>query len=190
MKKILMFVGCFCFVLLSFGAAGTFDINLKKSIGLESENSKVENKLNGAAARLDELEIEEGTKPDPITIYISVVPDYMKFDVDTFTVVAGQEVILELENTDFMQHNLLISEPGTLETVGEAADLMARDPNAAQKEYVPEIPEILYATKMLEPGDFATIEFTAPSEPGDYPYVCTFPGHWRMMNGVMVVTEK
>ena len=34
-----------------------------------------------------------------------------------------------------------------------------------------------------------TIEFTAPAEPGDYPYICTFPGHWRLMNGVLHVTK-
>lgn len=123
------------------------------------------------------------------SVFISVVPDMMQFDKEAFTVTAGQEVMIELDNPDGMQHNLVISKPGTLEIVGEAADVLARDPKGAEKQYVPEIPEVLHATKLLDPGEVTSITFTAPSEPGDYPFICTFPGHWRMMNGVMTVTE-
>nr|WKN40389.1 ThuA domain-containing protein [Tunicatimonas sp. TK19036] len=123
----------------------------------------------------------------PVTINIKVVPDMMKFDLESFTVKAGQEVIIELENLDGMQHNMLITQRGSLETVGAAADAMVRDPNAAQKNYVPEIPEVLFATKLLNPEEIVTLRFTAPEKPGEYPFVCTFPGHWRMMNGIMKV---
>jgi putative heme-binding domain-containing protein len=34
------------------------------------------------------------------------------------------------------------------------------------------------------------LRFHAPKDPGIYPYVCTFPGHWVVMNGVMVVAEN
>lgn len=128
-------------------------------------------------------------KQQPNIILISVVPDIMKFDKEVFTVVAGQEVIIEFYNPDGMQHNLVISKPGTLKEVGAAADALARDPKGAQKEYVPEIPAVLFATKQLEPEEVVTLTFTAPSEPGDYPFICTFPGHWSMMNGIMKVTE-
>jgi azurin len=123
------------------------------------------------------------------TITIKVVPDMMKYDIESFTVQAGQEVIIEFENTDGMQHNMLIVQQGALETVGAAADAMLRDPNAAQKNYVPEIPEVLHATKLLNPEEVVTLRFVAPSAPGDYPFVCTFPGHWRMMNGIMKVSS-
>ena len=46
---------------------------------------------------------------------------------------------------------------------------------------------VLWATGLVQPGEAETLRFTAPSEPGDYPYVCTFPGHWIRMNGVMHV---
>lgn len=131
---------------------------------------------------------QEELQAEPITIILNVVPDEMKFDKDVFSVTAGAEVIIELENLDGMQHNMLISKPGSLDKVGAAADAMVRDPKAAAKHYVPEIEEVLFATDMLNPGDFATLKFIAPKEPGDYPFVCTFPGHWRMMNGIMKVT--
>jgi len=34
------------------------------------------------------------------------------------------------------------------------------------------------------------LRFRAPAEPGIYPYVCTFPGHWVVMNGEMVVANN
>ena len=34
---------------------------------------------------------------------------------------------------------------------------------------------------------FDSAAIDAPSAPGRYPYLCTFPGHWVIMNGVMIV---
>jgi putative heme-binding domain-containing protein len=34
------------------------------------------------------------------------------------------------------------------------------------------------------------MRFNAPREPGVYPFVCTFPGHWVVMNGVMVIANS
>ncbi|CAN5896641.1 hypothetical protein BH24BAC1_BH24BAC1_28120 [soil metagenome] len=127
--------------------------------------------------------------PEAITINVSVVKDVLQFDKKQLTVQAGQKVILVLENPDGMQHNLVLIKPGTLDKVGAAADLLARDPKGAEKDYVPQMPEVLHATKLLNTGESFTLEFTAPSAPGDYPYVCTFPGHWRGMNGIMKVVE-
>lgn len=129
----------------------------------------------------------EDLQNNTTTILIEVVPDFMKFNVDTFSVKAGHNIILELDNLDGMQHNLLIVKPNTLEKVGAAADEMLRDPKASEKQYVPDIPEVLFATKMLDPDEVFTLKFTAPKSPGYYPFVCTFPGHWRIMNGIMKV---
>ena len=54
----------------------------------------------------------------------------------------------------------------------------------------PENSKILHATKMLEAGQKEVIEFNAPEKPGDYEFVCTFPGHWTVMNGVMKVLKN
>ena len=133
------------------------------------------------------VRIERSEAARVTTIVIEIVPEMMKFDLDTFNVKAGDQVILEIDNLDGMQHNLLIAEPGTLDKVGAAADAMLRDPKASEKFYIPEIPEVLFATKMIGPQVLYTLTFTAPAKPGNYPFACTFPGHWRMMNGIMVV---
>ena len=42
---------------------------------------------------------------------------------------------------------------------------------------------------MLKQGETQALRFQAPTEPGDYPYLCTFPGHWTIMKGILVVSE-
>lgn len=151
--------------------------------------SRVEPKAEPAA------EVEKKSEPAPAqqeqakTIIMGIIPDMMQFDKELITVKAGQKIILELENPDGMQHNLVIIKPGTLEKVGAAADALARDPKGAQQHYVPKMPEVLFATKLLNPEEVVTLTFTAPAQPGDYPFVCTFPGHWRMMKGIMRVVK-
>lgn len=148
--------------------------------------------LHGSFVRslsaLTKINVPQQDKPK--YILMEVVPDLMKFELDTFSVQAGQKIILELDNLDGMQHNLLIGKPGSLNIIGEAADAMLYDPKASEKHYIPEIPEVLFATPLVDPGDIYSLEFTAPKEPGMYPYVCTFPGHWRMMHGIMIVEKK
>lgn len=122
-----------------------------------------------------------------IVIDLKVVKDIMQYDKKRFTVKAGQKVTIRLENPDGMQHNLLIIKPGTLPRVGAAADAMVRDPQASKMQYVPKVPEVLWATKLVSPGETVSLRFTAPSKIGEYPFVCTFPGHWRGMNGIMQV---
>lgn len=124
--------------------------------------------------------------PDQI-VNLKVVEHVMKFDKTSFTVEAGKYVEIVLENPDFMQHNLVITVPGSLEKVGAAADKLARDPDGAAKNYVPQIPEVLFATPLVDPEKVVKLRFMVPSKAGEYPFVCTFPGHWRIMNGIMKV---
>jgi len=59
--------------------------------------------------------------------------------------------------------------------------------DALANQYVPQVPQVLFSTSIVHPGEPITVQFRAPSEAGAYPYVCTFPGHWRLMNGVLTV---
>ncbi|MEO5995847.1 MAG: PVC-type heme-binding CxxCH protein [Chitinophagaceae bacterium] len=124
-----------------------------------------------------------------ITISLKVVQNVMQYDKKVFTVKAGQKVIINFENPDFMQHNLVILKPGSKEKVGAAADLLASDPKGAQQNYVPKLPEVLFSTKLLTPQEEISLQFIAPAQVGDYPYICTFPGHWRIMAGIMKVVK-
>jgi azurin len=54
---------------------------------------------------------------------------------------------------------------------------------------VPDTDAVICYTDIVDPGSESAIYFAAPSQPGKYPYLCTFPGHWMVMNGVLEVTE-
>jgi azurin len=120
---------------------------------------------------------------------IRTVREQMRYDVPRLVVEAGKPFEIVLENDDFMPHNLVIVKPGAREAVGAAADVMA--PGALDREgraYVPGLPGVVGATRLVESGSRATLKLTAPSQTGDYEYVCTFPGHWPVMWGRLVVT--
>ncbi len=104
-----------------------------------------------------------------------------------FVVKAGERISLTLANPDTMPHNLAIAKPGALAKVGDGANRMAAQPDGGAKRYIPPGDDVLFFTDIIEPSKSFTIHFTAPAERGEYPYLCTFPGHWQIMNGVMVV---
>jgi plastocyanin len=114
--------------------------------------------------------------------------DVMKYDKTELTVRAGQRARLVFRNTDHMQHNVLILRPGTLEAVGALADQMLTDAQALAKNFSPTSGDVLFSTPLVNPSETFELRFTAPAQPGRYPYICTFPGHWRMMQGTLVVT--
>ena len=123
-------------------------------------------------------------------INIGTVTNELKYNLSEFVVEAGKPVSINFENTDFMQHNMVIVQKGQKEKVGAAADKLAADPAGAEKNYVPEMAEVLFATAIVNPEESVTLRFTAPTEPGEYPFICTFPGHWRIMQGVMKVVAS
>jgi azurin len=55
------------------------------------------------------------------------------------------------------------------------------------RQYVPQTDDVLAYTDIVAPQQTATIYFDAPRTKGRYPYLCTFPGHWMVMNGELVV---
>jgi len=84
---------------------------------------------------------------------------------------------------------------GALEEVGMAANDMARDPRNANSDFIPadKMHLILRYAPMIGPtrkSRVFVLRFKAPEEPGIYPYVCTFPGHWVVMTGEMIVARE
>ncbi len=100
---------------------------------------------------------------------------------------AGERLSLTLENPDNMPHNWVLLKPGSAERVGALANALIAEPNALSRHYVPESADVLCHTRVLDPLKSTTIHFNAPAQPGQYPYICTFPGHWAVMRGVLVV---
>lgn len=121
---------------------------------------------------------------------MSVVPGQLKFATESFSVQPGQRVRITIRNPDDMPHNMLVLRPGTVEAVGALADAMMTSPDAAELQYVPATPDVMWYSSMIDPGQEDVLEFVAPRQEGEYPYICTFPGHWRIMQGVMTVAAE
>lgn len=135
--------------------------------------------LSAHSARADDAVIE--LKPNPA--------NPMGYAVSAFTVKAGQKVKVTFNNVGSiapMAHNFVLCKPGTLDKVGAAVNAMMTDPTAMAKNFTPDSPDILYKMKLVQPGTTETIEFVAPAA-GEYPFLCTFPGHWFIMRGVLTV---
>ncbi|MBP6785843.1 MAG: heme-binding domain-containing protein, partial [Verrucomicrobiales bacterium] len=99
----------------------------------------------------------------------------------------GERLSLTFKNPDVVPHNWILGKPGTLEKLGAKCNLMIADPQGLAKHYVPESDDVLVYTDMVNAKGEFTIHFEAPKEPGKYPYLCSFPGHWMVMNGVLTV---
>jgi putative heme-binding domain-containing protein len=122
-------------------------------------------------------------------IRLSTVVEQMRYDKERFAVKAGKEVEVLLDNADMMPHNFVVTEVGAMEEIGQLAEADATKPGAAERQYVPSSPKVLVKSRLVQPRESEKISFTAPKEPGVYPYVCTYPGHWRRMYGAMYVVE-
>lgn len=115
----------------------------------------------------------------------------LRFSKEHITVTPGQKVKVKLVNKSHlpasaMSHNWVLLKSGT--------DASAYD-NAAQKaagnDYIPESmsDHVIAHTAMVGGGDSDLVTFSAPEKPGDYEYICTFPGHFRAgMKGTLTVT--
>lgn len=120
-------------------------------------------------------------------VALRTLREQMQYDLRYFAVQAGKPVEILVENDDAMPHNLVIVQPGALQEVAVAGGVLPPPSDPSAKAYVPASPKVLESTPLVQPGDTATLNFVAPHKPGSYPFMCTFPGHWVRMYGVMLV---
>jgi azurin len=133
-------------------------------------------------AQLKELRVD--------VFVLRTVREQMRYDTPRLVVEAGKPFEIILENDDFMPHNLVVVKPGARELVGVVSDMMQPTQLDSQgRAFVPANPGILGATRLVEPGQNARLKMVAPQTEGDHEFVCTFPGHWPVMWGQLVVTK-
>ena len=123
-------------------------------------------------------------------VRIGTIPEKLTYDLRWFAVEAGKPVQVVLFNRDAMPHNLIVGAPGSLEAIGTAGSAMPMPTDPEAKAFVPDSPEVLFSTKLVKEGETERLGFTAPKKPGEYIFVCTFPGHWVRMYGVMLVVDN
>lgn len=121
-----------------------------------------------------------------IELQIASVANTMAYDKTKLTVPTGATVHLTMKDNATMAtlpHNWVLVKPGTEAKV--AADGLKLGEAAGYFDV--RNTDALAHTPLAKPGETTEVTFTAPP-PGDYPYICTFPGHYMMMKGVLTVT--
>lgn len=165
----------------------------KKTAGKESPTAKPKadqpaakaaapKSLASSSKRVTKMPADWG-KPDK-SITLSTLPG-LKYDQTLLTVSAGSKVKLTFYNNDDMPHNVVFVAPGAADEIGQAA--LALGLKGPEVNYVPSSAKVLYHSKLMQPGASETLYFTAPAKAGDYMYVCTFPGHYANMRGILRV---
>jgi len=137
---------------------------------------------------------EEAAPAAPAAPAVAIIElsanDSMKFSQTRFEVSAGQEVKVTMTNLGTMPkvamgHNFVLLKKGSDSKAFSDAAIMA-----AATDYVPAAlaDQVIAHTKLLGPKQSDEITFKAPTEPGEYPFLCTFPAHYLSgMKGVIVV---
>jgi putative heme-binding domain-containing protein len=162
------------------------------SLGVKKRLAQLAKSSEIKEPRATKQEAEFDNQANLLTVRVGCEPERMLFTVREFAAKPGQAVKLIFTNADATDHNLVIVKPDALAEVGMAANEMARDPRNAESDFIPEAKAdlILEASPMIGPTRKSRIHvmrFRAPEEPGIYPFVCTFPGHWIIMNGKFLV---
>ena len=113
--------------------------------------------------------------------------DQMRFNLSEITVKQGQTVVLTLKHVGklpkaAMGHNWVLLQSDT-----DLASFAMKAMKARDNEYVPaEASEVVVNTILLGGGEETIIEFEAPA-PGTYSFICSFPGHYALMQGTFIV---
>lgn len=152
------------------------------SCGGNTDSKK--NKFEYKAIEKNEDDLDKNSKETFILINSN---DLMKFDQNELRVFEGQKITLTLNHTgkmskEIMGHNFVLLKKET-----NLNDFAQRAMLARENEYIPDGNETIAYTKMIGGGESDTITFTAP-EKGSYTYICSFPGHYGLMRGVLIVS--
>jgi len=140
--------------------------------------------------------LKEAKEKGAQMLTVTATANTLQFVEKTLTAKAGKPIVILFKNPDpltvipegatkgAMGHNFVLCKPGTLEAVAKLAM------TAMDTDYIPETDDIIAHTKMLYLGQSDVASIEEPLEPGEYPYVCTFPGHYIAMKGVLTITAE
>ena len=126
----------------------------------------------------------------PAKTVLITAGDNMHYSVTTITAEPGQTLTVQLHNIgtlpkDVMGHNWILLAADQSPDAYATAALKAKADNYEPKELQG---QVLAAIPLQGPGRTDEVTFTAPTKPGKYPFLCSFPAHFAAgMRGVLVV---
>ncbi len=138
--------------------------------------------LGGAVGRVQAADQEVTIKP---------VGNQVRFGTEEITAKAGSQLKVIFDNiatNPGMRHNFVLLNVGRDDeaTIGQVGIGAVQAGEA--KDYIPDHDAILAHTTMADAGERVEVEFTVPP-PGDYAYLCSYLGHYSMMQGVLHSVE-
>ena len=164
----------FTFTVLAIGSLGIFSCGGGTEKPKDADTSMESASETAASTAVTSISITSG--------------DDMKYSETEFTVPVGKEVTISLHNMgkmakDVMGHNMVVLKPGS-----DVKAYAAGAVSAKAEDYEPkaQADQVLGSTKLLGPDEKGEIKITF-TEPGVYPFLCSFPGHEGTMNGTITV---
>jgi azurin len=124
----------------------------------------------------------------PRVVELIITDANMKFSVAQIEAKPGEELKIVVKNsgsrTDMSHNFVLLHKEADVEEYMQASSV-----DKANNYISPDLADqVIVHTKLLGAGQQDAIVFKAPTEPGTYPYLCTFPGHWLSgMRGKLIV---
>lgn len=151
--------------------------------------------LLGATLSLQAQAPPKGFEKVDQEITISALQAAMKYDIRSFSVKPNAKVKLTFKNPDDLPHNLILCTPGKSKGGDKGKEVidavLKLGEKGVEQNWEPKgHPRILHSTGMVQPKEESVIWFRAPKKEGNYPYICTFPGHFELMNGMMAVSKR
>ncbi len=159
--------------------------------GLFVHAQKIDLKIDSLA----DLAVPPGFEKIDQEVVISTMRAQMKYDIRSFSVKPNAKVKVVFKNPDDLPHNLIICTPGKTKGKDKGKEVLdaviKMGDKAVESNWEPKgHPRILASSGMVQPKKEATFYFKAPKKEGNYPYICTFPGHFQLMNGMMGVSRN
>ena len=130
------------------------------------------------------------SSPDDIKTVVITANDALKFSVTRIEGQPGQKIRIQFKNVgtmpkEVMGHNWILLKAGADVSTYAATAVAARNENYQPRALAD---QVLASIPLLGPKQTAEVTFEAPTTPGSYPYLCSFPGHFQAgMRGVLIV---
>ncbi len=116
-------------------------------------------------------------------VEIESLGNQMKYNVVQIKAKPSTTLLIKFTNNasmEIMKHNIVVlNDESAIEEVGLAA--------LNAENNLPDHESIIAATEMIGPGGTTELVVSIPDTPGVYPYICTFPGHYQVMQGKIIV---
>ena len=152
-------------------------------IACKGDAKKTENTSTAPAA----TETSEPSEPESTAFAVTIESnDQMQFNMKELKVPVGEPVVLTLKHVgkmakNVMGHNFVLLDQGV-----DFNEFATKASVAKDTDYIPEDASgIIVHTGLIGGGESETVEFTI-TEAGSYEFLCTFPGHYAMMRGVLI----